>query len=51
MQAIPLLCTLMFQMHAGSALGWSLEAEQTLNQAVLKVDNWTAFRIARSAAR
>ena len=47
--AIPLLCVLMFQAHV--AHDWSASAAQVLDQAVLKVNHWTAFRVARSAAR
>lgn len=48
-QAISLLCVLMFQTHV--AHDWSVEASQAVDQAVLKVNHWSAFRIARSAAR
>ena len=43
MPAIPLLCILLFQLHTGAPNGWSLEASQTLNQAVLKSDHLGGF--------
>ena len=49
MLAIPLLCVLMFQTHASHC--WSQQAVQVVNEAIYRVDLWTAFRIARSASR
>lgn len=49
MLAIPLLCVLMFQTHASHC--WSQQAIQIVNEAINRVDLWTAFRIARSASR
>ena len=47
--AIPLLCVLMFQTYTCHC--WSQQAIEVVNGAILRVDLWVAFRIARSASR
>lgn len=48
-QVILLLCVLIFQTHVSHC--WSTHAMVVVSEAVLKVDLWVAYKIARSGAR